>query len=1194
MTKGEFRSMKNDLAGSYRPHSLSEVVGQEIVVRTLTNAFKNNNLHQSYLFVGQFGSGKCVTGNTRIITPSGIRQIRDIVGENDGFIERSSRVFNGVINSYVDGSHVFSQLSPTVRVATNEGFDIEGTPEHPVLVFDEHSLKPQWKTLGTMKVGDYLCISRTPVVFGDHVSPDLVFILAALTAEGNWDGKYFHFTNKNESMLQKFVSAVQNEFDYTCSSVLDKRTGCSRLSICSIYISNQLREMGLSDGLSIAKSVPTKILNSDIESRKLFLNYYWEFDGSVGKTALEFTSASEQLSKELHLLLLVTLGVVSTIRPMFKSATNGKQIQRLYYSVTVYPSEFKKIQRAISDTDVSGLKISNLLLWDTEDSNPNIDIVPYLKQSFVELKKYLPISKNGKLMIDGQGVAKIASPGNCIPSNTANASFRKVQEIFNYCKELLYAAESADNTAGYCKWYSDLSVFAARCKEIIEQSWFYSKITEVKHIPLEKRVYDLHIPYYHSFWSNGLTSHNTTAARILAAMENCLRPNGIDPCCSCKICKDIFNGTHTDVVEIDAASAAGKVDQVRQLKTDAMYNPIDAKKKYFIIDECLGYRSRVETDQGLIPIGRIVNEKLPCKVKSYNETTNQFEFRPILNWFKNSKKNVYKIGFESRGRLYACDNHQIYTPGGQKKVSDLDVGDTVLREELSLSTFQEQVLYGCLLGDANICKNERTGKKRKIETSARIRFVHGAPQHKYLDYKYEILRDFVSSGPKVRKNLGFGDETWWFNTVTSPQFTRLWNLFVCNGQKHVSHQLLKRLDWPAIAFWFCDDGSCYKHVTVNSKNRYYINFATHGFTYDDCNKLAGWLKDHFIDCEVKTDNRGKGHYIYVGPNSSEKLLSRISVYIPDCMSYKLAGFADHSKQDPKYIDREPKKKLIPQKICTKEFYKEENSTYDIEVEHNHNYFVSGTLVHNCHRMSAESNDALLKLIEEPPAHCRFILCTTDIQKVKPTVLSRCQRHDFRKIYWSKIGERLELIAKDEKIDVDMASLNLCAKMSGGSMRTALQYLEKLASYGNGKITLEDTQKMFGSAGEMAYFDLIDNIIGDNSGSADATAGYRIITSILATGADFTQLYSDIADHLRSLMVGLTSSQAGEFVFLSEEGKKRLQAQLNAIKQRGSIEGVLESINKLNNARIAVDVNLPPETALQLWFLESVFAMRKPR
>lgn len=250
------------------------------------------------------------------------------------------------------------------------------------------------------------------------------------------------------------------------------------------------------------------------------------------------------------------------------------------------------------------------------------------------------------------------------------------------------------------------------------------------------------------------------------------------------------------------------------------------------------------------------------------------------------------------------------------------------------------------------------------------------------------------------------------------------------------------------------------------------------------------------------------------------------------------------------------------------------------------------IIDECHRASSEAIDALLKLVEDPPAHCRFIFCTTDIQKVKPTLVSRCQRHDVRKIYWSKIGERLTTIAQKEKIDIDVSAINLCAKMAFGSMRAGLQNLEKLISFvSDEKITIEHAQQMFGSADPMLYFDLIDQIIGSPK-SVDLTKGFRIINSILSIGADFTHIYSELVDHLRNILVCMTASKPLEFVYLTEDGKRRLKEQIKIINEHNSLESVLAIISKLNDARLSVDRNIPPEAAFQLWLAESIFIMYK--
>lgn len=251
------------------------------------------------------------------------------------------------------------------------------------------------------------------------------------------------------------------------------------------------------------------------------------------------------------------------------------------------------------------------------------------------------------------------------------------------------------------------------------------------------------------------------------------------------------------------------------------------------------------------------------------------------------------------------------------------------------------------------------------------------------------------------------------------------------------------------------------------------------------------------------------------------------------------------------------------------------------------------IIDESHRMSAEANDALLKILEEPPAHVRFILCTTDVQKMRPAIQSRCQRHEFRKIYWSLISEHLERVASLEKVQVDKASLNLCARLANGSMRNGLQNLAKLIDFaGDQPITAEVSQELFAQVNELMLYDLMDEVIGTKDGKPDASAGFRIINSLLASGTEFALLQEGIAEHLRSLMIGLSCSKAGDLLNVSEEGKRRLSEQLKRCQQTQKLPAVIEAIQLLNDAKSAVDFNMSAEVALQKWFLESVFAFRR--
>lgn len=245
------------------------------------------------------------------------------------------------------------------------------------------------------------------------------------------------------------------------------------------------------------------------------------------------------------------------------------------------------------------------------------------------------------------------------------------------------------------------------------------------------------------------------------------------------------------------------------------------------------------------------------------------------------------------------------------------------------------------------------------------------------------------------------------------------------------------------------------------------------------------------------------------------------------------------------------------------------------------------IIDECHRMSPASSEALLKLIEEPPPRIRFILCTTEAESVRGTIMSRCQVHEFRKIYWRQISERLGEVAEKEKIESEKEALNICSRLAQGSMRTALQNLEKLAAYNGGKkITGSDAQKMFATVSEVLFYDVIDQILGVEGGKPDATKGFKLINSMLINGADFAMICNGLAEHLRHIMVGLSCQKAADFIDVSEEGKRRLLTQLKKCK---NLTGIFAAYKHLHEARQGVEYGLSPEIALQKWLLESVFA-----
>ncbi len=253
------------------------------------------------------------------------------------------------------------------------------------------------------------------------------------------------------------------------------------------------------------------------------------------------------------------------------------------------------------------------------------------------------------------------------------------------------------------------------------------------------------------------------------------------------------------------------------------------------------------------------------------------------------------------------------------------------------------------------------------------------------------------------------------------------------------------------------------------------------------------------------------------------------------------------------------------------------------------------IIDECHAMSSASNDALLKLLEEPPPGVRFVLCSTDVRKMRPAILSRCQRHDFRKIYWTQISEQLETISKQEEIECDKSSLNICARLAHGSMRNGLQNLEKLVNYAaSDRITAALAEEMFGTVSEMEYYALFDEILGikDDSPKPSAANSFKIVNQMLQQGAKFEDICGGISDHLRNLIIGLTCKPAGDLIDVSESGKTRLMAQLQKLVKEKKVQAPIKSLHQLNEIQLGVEYNLPPDTALLQWIVESIFLFRE--
>lgn len=212
------------------------------------------------------------------------------------------------------------------------------------------------------------------------------------------------------------------------------------------------------------------------------------------------------------------------------------------------------------------------------------------------------------------------------------------------------------------------------------------------------------------------------------------------------------------------------------------------------------------------------------------------------------------------------------------------------------------------------------------------------------------------------------------------------------------------------------------------------------------------------------------------------------------------------------------------------------------------------VIDEVHMLSTAAFNALLKTLEEPPSHVVFVLATTEAHKVLPTIVSRTQRFDFRRVPTDVMEHHLAQIAKTEEIEVDDAGLGVVARHAEGSVRDALSVLDQLSSLG-GTVGEEDVENLLGKRGEDAVRDLFDAIA-----ASDVASVFQIIHQLVAQGADIRQLALNVVDHARSLLLLLTAPNAEGLLDESEEDVALLTTQAGSFSGQ-SLLRVLDLVSK---------------------------------
>lgn len=191
------------------------------------------------------------------------------------------------------------------------------------------------------------------------------------------------------------------------------------------------------------------------------------------------------------------------------------------------------------------------------------------------------------------------------------------------------------------------------------------------------------------------------------------------------------------------------------------------------------------------------------------------------------------------------------------------------------------------------------------------------------------------------------------------------------------------------------------------------------------------------------------------------------------------------------------------------------------------------IIDEVHMLTTAAFNALLKTLEEPPAHVIFVLCTTDPQKILETILSRCQRFDFHRIGNEDIEHRLAYVCEQEGFDYDDEALAIVARHAKGGMRDALSTLEQLSVFGNGSVHADDARSLLG--------EVSDQILGEFSraiADRDVAELYGLIRTQVEEGNDLLELTRDLVAHVRDVYVACVAGARAE---LFEGGSEQAEA-----------------------------------------------------
>lgn len=238
------------------------------------------------------------------------------------------------------------------------------------------------------------------------------------------------------------------------------------------------------------------------------------------------------------------------------------------------------------------------------------------------------------------------------------------------------------------------------------------------------------------------------------------------------------------------------------------------------------------------------------------------------------------------------------------------------------------------------------------------------------------------------------------------------------------------------------------------------------------------------------------------------------------------------------------------------------------------------ILDEAHMLSGSAANAFLKTLEEPPAHTVFVLATTESYRLPATILSRCQRLEFRRVSTPAMLKRLRQICEGEGIDVEPAALELIARGATGSLRDAQGLLDQLVAYAGSQIGVEQVRAVLGLGGGQAVGQLVEHMI-----EGDLAGGLRLINELVDSGADPRHFGREVVDYLRGMML----LKAGESLVELVDATTEVRARMKTLADRLTAQQVVRWVRIFAEGEPPARGMSLGQIPLELAFVEAVLA-----